>query len=75
MKKNKINWDDFKNYSAYQMYTILNMNKEIIKKIEGNIFPRKIIFSSAPTQEEESINTKNISEEINEFNESNEEIY
>ena len=70
IRKNKINWDDFKNFSAYQIYTILNMNKEIIKKIEGNIFPRKIIFSTPPTQEEESLNSKNISEikELNEFN-------
>jgi hypothetical protein len=74
IKKHKINWDDFKNFSAYQMYTILNMNKDIIKKIEGNLFPRKIIFSSVPTQEEESINLKNESE-INEFNELNEELY
>ena len=70
IKKNKISWDTFKNFSAYQMYTILNMNKEIIKKIEGNIFPRKIIFSTSPTQEEESLNSKNISE-IKEYNELN----
>ena len=74
IRKNKINWEDFKNFSSYQMYTILNMNKDLIKKIEGNIFPRKIIFSSAPTQEEESVNSKNDSE-LNEFNELNEELY
>ena len=74
IRKNKINWEDFKHFSAYQMYTILNMNKDLIKKIEGNIFPRKIIFSSAPTQEEESVNSKNDSE-LNEFNELNEELY
>ena len=44
LKKNKIDWEEFKNFSCYQIYTILNMNKEIIKKLEGNIFPRKIIF-------------------------------
>ena len=53
IKKNKISWDEFKNFSAYQIYTVLNLNKEIIKKIEGNIFPRKIIFSTPPTQEDE----------------------
>ena len=58
LKKNKIDWDEFKNYSAYQMYTILNMNKEIIKKIEGNIFPRKLIFSNSLNKSEESINLK-----------------
>ena len=69
IKKNKISWEEFKNFSAYQMYSILNLNKEIIKKIEGNIFPRKIIFSSAPTQEDdELINSKNVSE-IHEINE------
>ena len=70
IRNNKINWDEFKNFSAYQIYTILNMNKDIIKNIEGNIFPRKIIFSTPQTQEEESINSKNISEikELNEFN-------
>ena len=76
IKRNKINWDDFKNFSAYQIYSILNMNKEIIKKIEGNIFPRKIIFSSTQTQEDEDlINSKNVSE-INEINEEfNDDFY
>ena len=74
IRKNKIDWEDFQKFSAYQIYSILNMNKEIIKKIEGNIFPRKIIFSSAET-EEDLINSKNVSE-INELDEEfNEEIY
>jgi hypothetical protein len=47
------------------------MNKEIVKKIEGKIFPRKIIFQSDPTKEEESLNLKNESE-IKDFNEFNE---
>ena len=71
IKNNKIDWEEFKNYSAYQIYTILNMNKEIVKKIEGKIFPRKIIFQSDPTKEEESLNLKNESE-IKDFNEFNE---
>ena len=58
MKKNKIEWDEFKNFSSYQIYTILNMNKEIIKKLEGNIFPRKLIFPVTNNKEEESINLK-----------------
>ena len=74
IRKNKIDWEDFQKFSAYQIYSILNMNKEIIKKIEGNIFPRKIIFSSAQTQEDD-LNSKNVSE-INELDEEfNEEIY
>ena len=72
IKKNKINWEEFQNYSAYQIYTILNMNKEIIKKIEGKIFPRKIIFQSDPTKEEDSLNLKNESE-LNDFNELNDD--
>ena len=71
IKNNKIDWEEFKNYSAYQIYTILNMNKEIVKKIEGKIFPRKIIFQSDSTKEEESLNLKNDSE-IKDFNELNE---
>ena len=59
LKKNKIEWDEFKNFSAYQVYTILNMNKDIIKKLESNIFPRKIIFPNDAIQEEDSINLKN----------------
>ena len=56
LKKNKIDWEEFKNFSSYQIYTILNMNKEIIKKLEGNIFPRKIIFpTSTSIKEEDSI--------------------
>ena len=59
LKKNKIDWEEFKKFSGYQIYTILNMNKEIIKKIEGNIFPRKIIFqNSSNIKEEDSINLK-----------------
>ena len=59
LKKNKIDWEEFKNFSGYQIYTILNMNKEIIKKLEGNIFPRKIIFqTSSIIKDEESINLK-----------------
>ena len=53
MKKNKFSWEEFKNFSAYQIYTILNLNKDIIKMLESNIFPRKIIF---PNNEEQPIN-------------------
>ena len=72
IKNNKIDWEEFKNYSAYQIYTILNMNKDIVKKIEGKIFPRKIIFPSDPTKEEESFNLKNESE-IKDFNDLNDD--
>ena len=67
LKKNKIEWNEFKNYSAYQIYTILNMNKEIIKKIEGNIFPRKLIFSNTSNKSEESINLKDDNVDTNDL--------
>ena len=68
MKKNKINWEEFRNFSSYQIYTILNMNKDIIKKLEGNIFPRKIIFPNGSTiKEEESINLKDDNVDTNDL--------
>ena len=71
IRKNKINWEEFKDFSAYQIYTILNMNKDVIKKIEGNIFPRKLIFSNIPPQEEEELNFLKNENELNELNDSN----
>ena len=44
MKKNKFSWKEFKTFSAYQIYTILNINKDVIKKVEGKIFPLKIEY-------------------------------
>ena len=44
MKKNKFSWEEFKSFSAYQIYTILNINKNVIKKVEGKIFPLKIEY-------------------------------
>ena len=68
LKKNKINWEEFRNFSSYQIYTILNMNKDIIKKLEGNIFPRKIIFPNGSTiKEEESINLKDDNVDTNDL--------
>ena len=39
MKKNKFSWDEFKEFSAYQIYTLLNINKDILDKLETCIFP------------------------------------
>ncbi len=55
MKKNKFKWDEFRNFSAYQIYTTLNMNREIIKKLESQIFPRKIIFNNNFYEENKSL--------------------
>ena len=38
IKKNKFPWDEFKNFSAYQIYTLLNINKEILDKVELCLF-------------------------------------
>ena len=73
LKKNKIDWEEFKNFSCYQIYTILNMNKEIIKKLEGNIFPRKIIFPNGTIiKEDESINLKDDNVDTNDLMEGDE---
>ena len=74
IRKNKINWEEFKDFSAYQIYTILNMNKDVIKKIEGNIFPRKLIFSNIPPQEEEELNFLKNENELNDFNDFNDDF-
>ena len=55
MKKNKFKWDEFQTFSAYQIYTILNMNRDIIKKLESQIFPRKIIFNNNFYEENKSL--------------------
>ena len=44
LKKNKFTWEEFRNFSAYQIYTILNLNKSVIKKLENYVFPNKVVF-------------------------------
>lgn len=44
MKKNKFSWEEFKTFSAYQIYTILNLNKDVVKKLENHIFPNKPVI-------------------------------
>ena len=44
LKKNKFSWEEFKNFSAYQIFTILNLNKNVARKLESYIFPNKIVF-------------------------------
>ena len=38
IKKNKFSWDEFKDFSAYQIYTLLNLNKEILDKLDSCLF-------------------------------------
>lgn len=59
MKKNKFEWEEFRKFSAYQIYTILNMNKDVMKKILANLFPRKIII---PNEEEKSFQSNSNSD-------------
>ena len=42
MKKNKFSWDEFKDFSAYQIYTLLNINKDVLNKLDICIFPNQI---------------------------------
>ena len=42
MKKNKFSWDEFKDFSAYQIYTLLNINKDVLDKLDACIFPNQL---------------------------------
>jgi hypothetical protein len=42
MKKNKFSWEEFKDFSAYQIYTLLNINKDILNRLENCIFPTQV---------------------------------
>ena len=42
MKKNKFSWDEFKDFSAYQIYTLLNINKDVLDKLDACIFPNQV---------------------------------
>ena len=44
LKKNKFSWEEFKTFSAYQIFTILNLNKRAVQKLERYIFPNKIVY-------------------------------
>ena len=44
LKKNKFSWEEFRNFSAYQIFTILNLNKRAVQKLESYIFPNKIVY-------------------------------
>jgi hypothetical protein len=44
LKKNKFTWEEFRTFSAYQIFTILNLNKRAIQKLESFIFPNKVVY-------------------------------
>ena len=50
LKKNKFSWEEFKTFSAYQIFTILNLNKRAIQKLENYIFPNKIAYPTEYAQ-------------------------
>ena len=41
---------EFKTFSAYQIFTILNLNKRAIQKLENYIFPNKIAYPAEYAQ-------------------------
>ena len=43
-KKRKFGWEEFLSFNAYQIYTILIINKDAIKELEKKLFPKS--FSS-----------------------------
>ena len=38
IKKNKFSWNEFKDFSAYQIYTLLNINKDTLNKLDNYLF-------------------------------------
>ena len=69
MKKNKFTWDEFSKFSAYQIYTILNLNKGIIKQLEANLFPRKLIIPNIEDEMSSQLNSISQSGEVEEYEE------
>ena len=39
LKENKFPWEEFQEFSGYQIYTLLNINKDNLKKLEQCVFP------------------------------------
>lgn len=48
LKENKFPWEEFQEFSGYQIYTLLNINKDNLKKLEQCVFP-----SISPKEKEE----------------------
>lgn len=44
VKKEKIPWEEFVNYSSLQVFTVLCLNVEVIKEIEKLIFPKGLSY-------------------------------
>jgi hypothetical protein len=57
IKKKKFEWEEFKSFSGYQIYTLLCLNKVIclliqqaVKAIELSIFPKKTTLNINPKE-------------------------
>jgi hypothetical protein len=59
LKRRKFEWEEFSNFSAYQIYTLISLNREVIKKIENKIFPRKFDNLAEDMSVYESIHKNN----------------
>ena len=65
IKKKKFEWSEFSQFTAYQIYTILSLNRHIIKDLELRIFPKNLTYHPFEKNKdidkinEEDINTDN----------------
>jgi len=48
IKKKRFEWDEFKNFSGYQIYTLLCLNKQAVKALEQCVFPKKAYLNINP---------------------------
>ena len=44
IKRKKFSFDEFMGFTAYQIYTLLSLNKEAIVILERKIFPKNLAF-------------------------------
>ena len=74
IKKKKFEWQEFCNFSPYQIYTLLCLNREIIKELERKIFPKSLSFINMENKEEfENIKEEDILSDENENENENED--
>jgi hypothetical protein len=69
LKRRKFEWEEFRQFSAYQIYTLIGLNREVLKKLENKIFPRKYSNLAEEISVYESIN------KINNLNQNNSNDY
>lgn len=42
VRKRKFDWNEFLNFSPYQLFTLLTLNKDAIKELEKRVFPKTV---------------------------------